>query len=65
MPTQKKLQVVQNHALRSIVGLAATCPVDFLHLETGIEPLEDRFSKNNMLMRECHLRLPEKEVTFF
>ena len=58
---KKKLQVVQNQALRSIAGLAATCPVDFLHLETGIEPLEDRFRKNNMLMRERYLRLPEED----
>ena len=57
----KKLQVVQNEALRAIAGLAATCPVEFLHLETGIEPMQDRFRKNNMLMRERYLRLPEED----
>jgi len=56
-----KLQTVQNQALRSIAGVAATCPVDFLHLETGIEPLRDRFEKNNKLMRERYLRMPQND----
>ena len=56
-----KLQRVQNQALRSIAGLAITCPIDFLHLETGIEPFVDRFDKNNKLMRERYLRLPQDD----
>ena len=57
----QKLQRVQNEALRSIAGLTATCPVDFLHLETGIEPLQDRFAKNNRLMRERYMRMPDDD----
>lgn len=56
-----KLQAVQNEALRAIAGLTASCPVDFLHLETGIEPIRDRFAKNNKLMRERHLRMPQDD----
>ena len=56
-----KLQTVQNEALRAIAGLTASCPVDFLHLETGIEPIRDRFEKNNKLMRERHLRMPQDD----
>ena len=52
-----RLQRVQNEALRTAAGLAKTCPVDFVHTETGIEPLEDRFRKNNMVKYEEYLRL--------
>ena len=55
------LQRVQNDALRSIVGLAATCPRDFLHLETNIEPLKLRFKKNSILLREKYRRLRSKD----
>ena len=58
----KKLQTVQNEALRSIADLALTCPVDFLHLETGIDPLQDRFRKNNEMARERHLRMAENDA---
>ena len=57
----KNLQRVQNDALRSVAGLTATCPVDFLHLETNVEPLKDRFRKNNLLLREKYKRLPIKD----
>ena len=43
----KRLQRIQNDALRSIAGWTKTYPWEFLHLETGIEPLEDIFDKNN------------------
>ena len=39
------LQRLQNQALRSIAGLHKDCPVDFLHLETGIELLRNRYEK--------------------
>ena len=39
------LQRVQNAALRSVGSLYKTCPVDFLHLETGIEPLTHRYKQ--------------------
>ena len=55
------LQRVQNDALRSIVGLAATCPRDFLHLEANIQPLKLRFKKNSILLRERYRRLKSKD----
>ena len=54
----KLLQRVQNDALRSVGGLARTCPIDLLHLETGVEPLASRFAKNDQLMWERYRRLP-------
>ena len=32
---EKSLQRIQNDALRAVVGLTATCPIDYLHLEAG------------------------------
>ena len=56
-----RLQRVQNEALRTAAGLAKTCPVDFVHAETGIEPLEDRLIKNNMVKYEEYLRLESND----
>ena len=47
--SMNRIQRVQNSALRSIAGLSKTCPQDFLHLETGIEPIQDRFQKNDII----------------
>ena len=47
---KKKLETVQNEALRSAAGLAKTCPVDFLRLETNVEPLADRYKKNDEIL---------------
>ena len=58
MTQMKRLQRLQNDALRTIAGLAKTCPVDFLHLETGIEPLQVRYIKNDMVTYERYARLP-------
>ena len=58
---EKRLQVIQNDALRSVAGLAKTCPVDFLHLETGIEPIRDRFLKNDKLLWERYSRCEEED----
>jgi ribonuclease HI len=52
-----KLQRVQNDCLRSMARLAKTCPTDFLHTETGIEPLRDRMRKNGEIMWERYARL--------
>ena len=52
-----RIQRIQNDALRSAAGLAKTCPIDFLHAETGVEPLKDRLQKNDMVMYERYLRL--------
>ena len=58
---ENSLQRVQNDALRAIAGLTATCPVDFLHLETNIEPLKLRFKKNCVLLRERYRRLKSSD----
>ena len=55
------IQTVQNDALRSVVGTAATCPVDFLHLESNIEPVRQRLEKNDLLLMEKYKRLPTKD----
>ena len=47
-----RLQRVQDKALRSAAGLAKTCPTDFLHLETGVEPLDIRLEKNGQVVWE-------------
>ena len=57
----KAIQRVQNDALRSVVGSAATCPIDFLHLESNIEPIKQRMEKNDLLLMEKYKRLPEKD----
>ena len=55
------LQRVQNDALRAVVGSTATCPVDFLHLETNVEPVRARLAKNDQLLRERYRRLAVKD----
>ena len=57
----ESLQKVQNDALRAIVGLTATCPRDFLHLEANVEPLKLRYAKNNILLRERYKRYPPSD----
>jgi ribonuclease HI/exonuclease III len=52
-----KLEVIQNEALRSIGGLGKTCPVDFLRLETEVEPLKSRMKKNDQITAERYKRL--------
>ena len=54
----KRLQVVQNQAMRAIGKLAKTCPVDFLHLETRLEPLDVRFRKLDDITWDRYDRLP-------
>ena len=46
------LQRAQNDALQAVVGLTATCPTDFLHLEAGVEPIRLRLEKRILLIRE-------------
>ena len=55
------IQRVQNDALRSVVGSAATCPVDFLHLEANIEPIGVRLDKKDLILRERYRRLPKTD----
>ena len=56
-----KLEKVQNAAMRAIAGLAATCPVEFLHLETNLEPLQMRLEKNDVILWDRYRRLPDED----
>lgn len=58
---REKLETIQNEALRSMVGAARRCPADFLRLEAGIEPLEARMKKNNVITWERYRRLGEED----
>ena len=53
----KSLERVQNDALRAVVGLTATCPTDFLHLEARVEQFHLRLEKRSLLLREQYKRL--------
>ena len=57
----KKLETVQNEALRAMAGLTKTCPNEFLNLETNIEPLRLRYEKNDEITMDRYLRLPETD----
>ena len=59
---KKRLEAVQNEALRSICRLSKTCPIDFLRLESGIEPLSVRLVKSCMITWERYNRLPEEDM---
>ena len=48
--SQERLERVQNAALRATAGLSKGCPVDFLRLETGVEPLHLRMKKNDAII---------------
>ena len=58
---EKRLQRIQNDALRSVAGLTKTCPQDFLHLETGLDPISTRLEKNSQLLWERYSRLEEED----
>ena len=59
--TLKQLERVQNEALRAIAGLYKTCPIDFLRLETNIEPLALRYQKNDAILYDKYMRLPDTD----
>ena len=59
-----KLEAVQNQALRVMCRLCKTCPIDFLRLESGVEPLEVRMEKNCMITWERYERLPENDKRY-
>ena len=55
------LQRIQNSALRSVANLYQSCPEDFLHLETGVPPLRDRYQQNDDITWDRYARLPESD----
>ena len=38
-----KCQSIQNQALRRVLGAVKTTPIDVLHVEAGVLPIEERF----------------------
>ena len=56
------LERVQNEALRAITRLYKTCPRDFLRLEANMEPLVERFKKNDEILYDKYLRLPVSDA---
>ena len=56
-----RLERVQNAGLRAVAGLAQGCPLDFLRLETNVEPLSNRMDKNDDIVLDKYLRLPEDD----
>ena len=59
--TWAKLERVQNEAMRAIAGLMKTCPVEFLRLETNLEPLQMRLEKNDVILWDRYRRLQEED----
>ena len=59
---RKSLETVQNECLRVMTRMAKTTPVDFLRLQAGIEPLESRVEKNNMIQWERFARLKPNDA---
>jgi len=59
--SQERLERVQNAALRATAGLSKGCPVDFLRLETGVEPLHLRMKKNDAITLDKYQRMPDKD----
>ena len=55
---RKKLQIIHNQSLRAITNMCKTCPTDFLHLEAGIEPLNDRLEQMDDILWDKYCRLP-------
>ena len=58
---KERLERVQNGGLRAVAGLRQGCPVDFLRLETGIEPLHLRMQKNDAILCDKYRRLPDED----
>ena len=54
----KSLDTTQNRALRSITGLARTCPIDILRLENNLPPITTRLERASAI---CWDRLRRRE----
>ena len=59
--TKKKLERVQNEALRVITGHSKTCPKEFLCWDAKVEPLMHRMKKNCKLTWEKYTRLKDTD----
>ena len=56
-----KLEVVQNDSMRIMTRMAKKTPIDFLRLESGLEPLEARMEKNSMVLWEKYVRFESND----
>ena len=59
--SKRQIEAVQNDSLRIMSRMSKTTPIDFLRCETGIEPLELRMTKNNMITFERYRRLEKDD----
>ena len=54
---KKELERVQNDSLRIMTRMAKDTPIEFLQLQTGMEPVNSRLEKNSLILREKYMRL--------
>ena len=47
---KRRLESIQNECLRTMTRMARDSPEDFLRLEAGVEPLEERIMKNCQIL---------------
>ena len=57
----ERLEKIQNEALRAASRIAKGCPIDFLRLESNVEPLSVRLQKNDEILWDKYERLPETD----
>ena len=58
---KRRLESIQNECLRTMTRMARDSPEDFLRLEAGVEPLEERTTKNCQILWEKFIRLREED----
>jgi len=54
---KKELERVQNDSLRIMTRMSKDTPIEFLQLQTGMEPVNARLEKNCTILREKYMRL--------
>ena len=59
---KQMIERIQNESLRIMTRMTRDTPCDFLRLQTGVEPLENRMLKNARIMRERYERLGETDA---
>ena len=59
--TASTVQRIQNQGLRAIYKHAKTTPVDYLHLEAGVEPILNRWQKIDDITWDRYARLPDTD----
>ena len=59
--TASTVQRIQNQGLIAIYKHAKTTPVDYPHLETGVEPILNRWQKIDDITWDRYARLPDTD----